>query len=89
MRTGGREGLTVARRGACTRAARWRQQPPTRRRNRRRRAGTITPGSSWARQAPEVAARRHRAQLGAGEGAREQAPSGPSDPVAGQSFSAT
>jgi len=79
-RTGGRVGLIVARRGACNRAARWGQQPPTRRRNRRRSAGTITPGSSWARQAPEVAARGHRAQLGAVEGAREQAPSGPSDP---------
>jgi len=60
-RTGGRVGLITARRGACNRTARWRQQPPTRRRNRKRRAGTITRGSSWARQAPEVAARGHRA----------------------------
>jgi len=51
-----------------------------RRRNRRRRAGTITRESWWARQAPEVAARGHRAQLEAVEGARGQAPSGPSDP---------
>jgi len=79
-RTGGRVGLIAARRGACNRAARWRQKPPTRRRNRRRRAGAITRGSSWARQAPEVAARGHRAQLGAVEGARGQALSGPSDP---------
>ena len=79
-RTGGRAGLIAARRGACNRAARWRQQPPTRRRNRRRRADTITHGSWWARQAPQVAARGHRAQLGAVEGARGQAPSGPSDP---------
>jgi len=79
-RTGGRVGLIEARRGACNRDARWRQQPPTRRRNRRRRAGTITRGSSWARQAPKVAARGYRAQLGAVEGAWGQAPSGPSDP---------
>ena len=55
------------------------QEQPTVR-NRRRRAGTITRGSSWARQASEVAARGHSAQLGAVEGAREQAPSGSSDP---------
>jgi len=73
-------GLIAARRGAGNRAARWRQQPPTRRRNRRRRTGMITRGSSWAHQAPEVAARGHRAQLGAVEGARGQAPSGSSDP---------
>jgi len=79
-RTGARVGPTAARRGACNRAARWRQQPPKRRRNRRRRAGTITRGSSWARQAPVVAAGGHRAQLGAVEGARGQAPSGASDP---------
>jgi len=79
-RTGERVGLIVARRGACNRAAGWRQQPPTRRRNRIRRAGTITRGSSWARQAPEVAGRGHRAQLMAVERARGQAPSGPSDP---------
>ena len=78
-RTGGRVGLIVARRGACNRAARWRQQPPTRRRNRRRSAGTITRGSSWGRRTPEVAARGHRAQLGTVEGARGQAPSGPTD----------
>jgi len=79
-RTGGRVGLIAARRGACNRATRWRQQPPMRRRNRRRRAGTITRGSSWARRTPQVAARGHRAQLGAVEGARGQALSGPSDP---------
>jgi len=79
-RTGGRVGLFAERRGAFNRAARWRQQPPTRRRHRRRRADTITHGSWWARQAPQVAARGHRAQLGAVEGARGQAPSGPSDP---------
>jgi len=78
-RTGGRVELIAARRGACSCTARWRQQPPTRRRNRRRRAGTITRGSSWARQALEVAARGHRAQLGAVDGARGQAPSGFSD----------
>ena len=47
-RTGGRVRSTAARRGASNRACRWRQQPPTRRRSRSRRAGTITPGSSWA-----------------------------------------
>ena len=78
--TGGRVGLIAARRGTSKRAARWRQQPPTCRRNRRRRAGTITRGSLWARQAPDVAARGHRTQLGAVEGARGQALSGPSDP---------
>jgi len=36
--------------------------------------------SSWALQAPEVAARGHRAQLGAVEGARGQGLSQPSDP---------
>jgi len=79
-RTGGRVGLIAAWWGACNRAARWRQQPLTRRRNGRRRAGTIVRGWSWARQALEVAARGHRAQLGAVEGARGQAPSGPCDP---------
>jgi len=79
-RTGGRVGLIAARRGACNRATRWRQQPLMRHRSRRRRAGRITRGSWWAHQAPEVAARCHRAQLGAVEGARGQAPSGPSDP---------
>ena len=44
-RTGGRVGSTAARRGACNRTGRWRQQPPTRRRNRSRRAGTITRGA--------------------------------------------
>jgi len=47
-RTGVRVGPTAARRAASNRAARWRQQPPTRRRNRSRRAVTITRGSSWA-----------------------------------------
>ena len=46
-RTGGRVGLIA--RGASNRAARGRQQPPTRRCNRRRRADTITRGSSWSR----------------------------------------
>jgi len=79
-RTSGRVKLIAARRGACNRAARWRQQPPRRRHNRSWRAGTITRGSSWERQAPEVAARGHRAQLWVVEGARGQATSGPSDP---------
>jgi len=48
-RTGGRVGLIAARRVASNRAARGRQQPPTRRCNRRRRAGTITRESSWSR----------------------------------------
>jgi len=38
---------------------------PTGRRNRSRRSGTITYGSSRARSTPVVAARGHRAQLGA------------------------
>jgi len=63
-------GLIAARWGASIRAARWRQQPPTRRRIRRRRAGTITRGLSWERRTPEVAARGRRAQLGAEGGGR-------------------
>jgi len=66
-RTGGRMGSTTARRGASNRTGRWRQQPPTRRRHRSRRAGTITRGSSWALQTPDVG--RH-AQLGAVGGGR-------------------
>jgi len=69
-RTGGRVGPTAARLATSDRAARWRQQPPTRRRNRSRRAGTITRGSSWALRIPEVAARGCRAQLGAVGGGR-------------------
>jgi len=69
-RMGGRVGLIAARWGASNRAARWRQQPPTRCRNRIRRAGTITRGSSWARRTPQVAARGRRAQLGAVRGGR-------------------
>jgi len=65
-RTGGRMESTTARRGASNRTGRWRQQPPTRRRHRCQRAGTITPGSSWALQTPEVG--RH-AQLGGRRGA--------------------
>jgi len=79
-RKGGRVGPTAARRGASNRAARWRQQSPTRRRNRSRRAGTITRGSSPACRTPEVAARGRRAQLGAVGGAGGQAPSGLCDP---------
>jgi len=79
-RTGGRVGLIAGRRGASNRAARWHQQPPTRRHSRGWRGGTITRGSSWARRTPEIAARGHRAQLGAVEGARRQALSGPRDP---------
>ena len=61
---GGQVGSTAARRGACNRTSRWRQQPPTRRRNRSRRAGTITREASgrfdprkWLRA---VAARNSR-----------------------------
>jgi len=63
--TGGRVGSTAARRGFSSRAARWRQKPPTSRRNRSRRAGTITHGSSQARRTPKVAASGRRAQVGA------------------------
>jgi len=69
-RTGGRVGPTAARRGASSRAARWRQKPPTSRSNKSRRAGTITHGSSRARRTPGVAARGRRAQLGVVGGGR-------------------
>jgi len=69
-RTGGRVGPTAARRGAFNRAARWRQKLSTSRRYRSWRAGTITRGSSWARQAPKslraVAARNSGRWGGAG-----------------------
>jgi len=68
--TGGRVGPTAARRGASSRATRWRQKPPTSLRNRSRRAGTITDGSSRARRIPKVAARGLRAQLRAVWGGR-------------------
>jgi len=80
-RTGGQMGLKTARRGACSRTGRWRQQPPTRRRHRSRRAGTITRESSWALRAPEVGRRAQRGAVGGGGGGR-----GPVTPVAGQFF---
>ena len=73
-------GPTAARRGASNRAARCRQQPPTRRRKRSRRAGTITRASLRPRRTSEVASRGRRAQLGAVGGAGGQAPSGLCDP---------
>jgi len=44
------------------------------------RQGACNRAARWRQQPPEVVARGHRAQLGAVEGARGQAPSGSSDP---------
>jgi len=79
-RTAARVGSTAARRRACIRTGRWRQQPPTRRRNRSRRAGTITRGASGRfdpRKSLRAVAVRNSGRWG---GAGGPAPSGPCDP---------
>jgi len=76
----GRVGSTAARRSACNRTGRCRQQPPTRRRNRSRRAGTITYGAS-GRFDPQKSLRAVAARnSGRWGGTGGQAPSGPCDP---------
>jgi len=77
---GGRVGSTAARRGACNRTGRWRQQPPTRRGNRSRRAGTITRGASGRfdpRKSLRAVAARNSGRWGEAGG---PAPSGLRDP---------